>query len=74
MGLSDVLGKIRNCRSAYHFEWLGWALATWSLPGLGFALFTVANLVPRAYSNRAWYMAKFPDYPKERKRVIPLIF
>jgi protein-S-isoprenylcysteine O-methyltransferase Ste14 len=55
-------------------EWLGWALATWSLPGLGFAVFTAANLVPRAYSNRAWYVAKFPDYPRERKRVIPLIF
>ena len=55
-------------------EWLGWALATWSLPGLGFAVFTLANLVPRAYSNHAWYVAKFPDYPKERKRVIPLIF
>jgi protein-S-isoprenylcysteine O-methyltransferase Ste14 len=55
-------------------EWLGWALATWSVPGLGFALFTVANLVPRAYANRAWYIAKFPDYPKERKRVIPLLF
>jgi 3-oxo-5-alpha-steroid 4-dehydrogenase 1 len=55
-------------------EWTGFALAAWSLPGLGFALFTVANLVPRAYSNRAWYIAKFPDYPKERKRVIPLVF
>ena len=55
-------------------EWTGFALAAWSIPGLGFAVFTVANLVPRAYSNRAWYIAKFPDYPKERKRVIPLVF
>ena len=55
-------------------QWCGWALATWSLPGLGFALFTAANLVPRAWSNRAWYIARFPDYPKERKSVIPFIF
>jgi 3-oxo-5-alpha-steroid 4-dehydrogenase 1 len=55
-------------------EWSGWALAAWSLPGLAFALFTVANLVPRAHANRAWYQQTFPDYPKERKRVIPFIF
>ena len=29
-------------------EWFGWALATWSLSGLAFALYTVANLAPRA--------------------------
>jgi len=55
-------------------QWCGWAIATWSLPGLGFALFTAANLVPRAWSNRAWYIARFPDYPKKRKSVIPFIF
>jgi steroid 5-alpha reductase family enzyme len=55
-------------------EWSGWALASWSLPGLAFAVFTAANLVPRAHANRAWYIARFPDYPRERKRVIPFIF
>ncbi len=55
-------------------EWCGWALATWSLPGLAFALFTIANLVPRAWSNRKWYIATFPDYPRERKSVIPFVF
>ena len=55
-------------------EWSGWALAAWSLPGLAFALFTVANLVPRAHANRAWYQQTVPDYPKDRKRVIPFIF
>ncbi len=29
-------------------EWAGWALATWSLAGSAFALFTLANLLPRA--------------------------
>ena len=55
-------------------EWTGWALATWSLPGLAFALFTAANLVPRAHANRAWYLDMFPDYPRERKRVIPFVY
>jgi len=55
-------------------EWTGWALACWSLPGLAFALFTVANLVPRAHAHRKWYLATFPDYPRERKRVIPFVY
>ena len=32
-------------------EWTGWALATWSLAGLAFALYTTANLAPRAIAN-----------------------
>ena len=55
-------------------EWTGWALATWSLPGLAFALFTMANLVPRAHANRVWYIDTFPDYPRQRKRVIPFVY
>lgn len=55
-------------------EWSGWALATWSLPGLAFALFTMANLVPRAHANRVWYIDTFPDYPRQRKRVIPFVY
>lgn len=54
-------------------EWCGWALATWSLPGLSFALWTAANLIPRALSNHAWYKKTFPDYPSERKAVIPFV-
>ena len=55
-------------------EWCGWALAAWSVPGLGFALFTIANLVPRAHANRAMVHREFPDYPKERKRVFPFVY
>jgi protein-S-isoprenylcysteine O-methyltransferase Ste14 len=55
-------------------EWCGWALATWSMPGLGFAVFTIANLVPRAWANRRWYLDTFDDYPRERKSVIPFVF
>jgi 3-oxo-5-alpha-steroid 4-dehydrogenase 1 len=51
--------------------WVGWALATWSLPGLVFAAWTIANLAPRAKANHAWYRSNFPDYPSERKALIP---
>lgn len=54
--------------------WVGWALATWSLAGLAFAFWTVANLLPRARSNHEWYKANFPDYPPERKALIPYIW
>jgi hypothetical protein len=54
-------------------EWLGWALATWSLPGLGFAVYTAANLVPRALAHHAWYRKQFPEYPPQRRAVIPFL-
>ena len=43
------------------------------LGGLVFFLWTVCNLFPRAISNHKWYQAKFEDYPKDRKAVIPSI-
>ena len=51
--------------------WIGWAVATWSLPGLAFALWTMANLVPRARAHHAWYRGYFPDYPQERRVLVP---
>lgn len=51
--------------------WIGWAVATWSLPGLVFAFWTVANLLPRARAHHAWYRKTFPDYPPERKALVP---
>lgn len=56
-------------------EWLGWAVMTWSWAGLGFFVYTFANLGPRARANRRWYLEKFGnDYPKERKVVIPYLY
>jgi len=55
-------------------EWFGWALATWSLPGLTFAVWTFANLAPRARSHHAWYHSHFLEYPPERKAFIPGIW
>ncbi len=55
-------------------EWTGWALASWSGAGLAFALFTFANLAPRARSHHRWYHEKFPDYPRERRVLVPLLY
>jgi hypothetical protein len=71
-------GWLFNYISCPHYfgeivEWGGWAIMTWSLPGLAFFLFTFANLFPRALASHNWYKAKFPDYPSGRKAVIPFI-
>jgi steroid 5-alpha-reductase/3-oxo-5-alpha-steroid 4-dehydrogenase 1 len=52
-------------------EWSGFALAAWSIPALSFAVWTAANLVPRARSHHRWYEAQFADYPPERKALFP---
>jgi len=54
-------------------QWTGFAIACWSIPALAFVCITIANLLPRAVSNQRWYHEKFPDYPKERKALIPYI-
>jgi 3-oxo-5-alpha-steroid 4-dehydrogenase 1 len=54
-------------------EWTGWAIATWSLAGFSFALWTFANLVPRALANHSWYRLQFPEYPRKRKAMIPFL-
>jgi len=54
-------------------EWCGWAIATWSLPGLAFFVWTVANLLPRTLSHHRWYRQTFRDYPNERRAIIPFV-
>jgi 3-oxo-5-alpha-steroid 4-dehydrogenase 1 len=54
-------------------EWSGFALVAWSWPALAFAVWTVANLLPRAVSHHRWYREKFPDYPAERRALIPYL-
>jgi hypothetical protein len=55
-------------------EWLGYALMTFNLASLSFFIWTVANLLPRAYHHHKWYLEHFKDYPKERKAVFPFVF
>ncbi|KAB1281336.1 3-oxo-5-alpha-steroid 4-dehydrogenase 1 [Camelus dromedarius] len=55
-------------------EWCGYALASWSIQGWAFALFTFCTLVTRAQQHHQWYLDKFEDYPKFRKAMIPFLF
>lgn len=54
-------------------EWGGFALLCWSWPAISFFVWTLCNLVPRALDHHKWYKNKFPDYPEERKAVIPFL-
>ncbi|GJE91426.1 3-oxo-5-alpha-steroid 4-dehydrogenase-domain-containing protein [Phanerochaete sordida] len=69
-------------------EWLGFALAASPVPSFTsvsaflasatppfvFFITEVLLMLPRAYRGHKWYHSKFPDYPKERKAVIPFLF
>lgn len=52
-------------------EWAGWALLTCTPAGLSFAVFSFANLFPRALAHHRWYRKTFENYPPERKAIIP---
>lgn len=54
-------------------EWSGYAILLWNLPGISFLIWTIANLAPRALSHHKWYQEKFPEYPKQRKALIPFL-
>jgi len=54
-------------------EWIGWAIMGWCLPGFSFAIWTMANLLPRALDHHRWYNRRFSDYPKDRKAIIPKV-
>lgn len=68
-------GMFRYISAANYFGeivlWCGWALMSFTPAGLSFAVFTIANLLPRALSHHRWYGEHFADYPKQRKAVIP---
>lgn len=54
-------------------EWIGFAIATWSLAGFTFAIWTFCNLAPRAFAHHRWYKQEFSDYPENRKALIPFV-
>lgn len=68
-------GFFRFVSSPHYFgeivEWSGWAILTWSMPGLAFAVFTFANLAPRALAHHRWYKSHFENYPGKRKALVP---
>lgn len=53
--------------------WLGFAVLTWALPGVAILLITAGNLIPRALGTHTWYQKKFPDYPANRKALVPFL-
>ena len=54
-------------------EWFGFALLCWNLPAWTFFIWTSANLIPRAIAHHKWYRETFPDYPKDRKAIVPYV-
>jgi len=54
-------------------EWTGFAILCWNLPATAFAIWTAANLIPRAIAHHRWYKSRFADYPGARKALIPFL-
>lgn len=73
-------GMFRYVTSANYFgeltEWVGYAILTWSLGGLTFAIWTFANLAPRAKKLHRRYETEFGnDYTSLHRRfLIPFIY
>ena len=74
-------GLFRYVTGAHYFgeliEWTGFAILTWSLPGAVFALWTFANLVPRANAIYKKYQKLFgAETLNERKlkRIFPYVY
>lgn len=73
-------GMFRFVASANYFgefiEWVGFAILTWSWAGAVFALWTFANLAPRAARIYDRYAQEFPEqFDKGKtKRILPFIY
>ncbi|MBO4842761.1 MAG: DUF1295 domain-containing protein [Bacteroidales bacterium] len=73
-------GMFRYVTSANYFgeflEWVGFAILTWSWAGAVFALWTFANLAPRAARIYELYRHDFPDEldTHKVKRILPFIY
>lgn len=73
-------GMFRYVTSANYFgewlEWVGFAVLTWSRAGAVFALWTFANLGPRAAHIHGLYRREFPGELDSRKvkRILPFIY
>ncbi len=73
-------GMFNYVSSAHYFgetiQWIGFAILTWSIAGAVFALWTFANLVPRANAVYHKYQLMFGDEVKNKKlkRIFPFIY
>ena len=54
--------------------WIGIAAISGHIIVFGLVAVMAAYLTGRAYRTRAWYRENLPDYPPERKALIPFVF
>lgn len=54
-------------------EWTGYAILTQSISGVLFVFWSIANLVPRAFSIYNLYIKEFGNEVLKKKRIIPFI-
>ncbi|PAV68818.1 hypothetical protein WR25_03543 [Diploscapter pachys] len=54
-------------------EWFGYFLFTRTLAGFALFFFSASNLGPRAFHHHKDYLKKFPNYPKNRRALIPYL-
>lgn len=73
-------GMFRYVTSANYFgeftEWVGFAILSWSVGGAVFALWTFANLAPRARKIHQRYLSEFGDSYAVLKRryILPFLY
>lgn len=73
-------GLFKYVTSANYFgeftEWVGFAILSWSIPGAIFALWTFANLAPRAKATHRRYLDMFGDeYASlHRRYILPFLY
>ena len=73
-------GMFNYVTSANYFgellEWTGFAIATWSMAGWVFVIWSFANLVPRANAIYKNYSQKFAEdvQGKNLKRIFPFVY
>lgn len=66
-------------------EWTGFSIIAQSIQrkiylfihfdpaAYAFVLWTICNLVPRAFTHHKWYKTKFTNYPNDRRVIIPYL-
>ena len=69
-------GLFKYISSPHYFgeiiEWIGFAIMSWSIPGIVYAIWVVLPLFAQSLSAHKWYLKKFGnEYPQQRKAIIP---
>jgi len=73
---SGYLFRFVSCPNYFGeiIQWAGFAFIAWNLAAISFAVWTAANLIPRALSHHRWYKKTFgASYPADRKALVPFV-